>query len=183
MTVQITSAQIKEEIGNIIGVKAYNKEISLFKAKEFVVKEIFGKNNAVTKFEIYPMEAATSGELTTVYYKCDSLFEEGIVFVFYGDYINDFGLLLKGYGFKNFDKEKGLELLNKIEDAKIKNKDYINEDGDNHNIYITYDDVTILIYRKDQQIRSRVFWKDFDAEWGDFAFKRTKKYFEQKVKE
>ena len=56
------------------------------------------------------------------------------------------------------------------------------DNSDNNNIYLTYDDITVLIYRKEQQFKYRVFWKDFDAEWGDFAFKRTKKKFEEKVK-
>ena len=177
---QFSFSQVKQELGNIIGVKAFSKEISLFKGKAFVIKEILGINNEVTKFELDPMEAASSGELTTLYYKCDALKKEGIVFGFYNDYINEFGLLLQGYAFKNFDKKQGLELLQKIEDAKNNNAQYLRDDSDNNNIYLTYDDVTILIYRKDQFYRYRVFWKNFDAEWGDFAFRRTKTKFEEK---
>lgn len=179
---QITSSQVKQEIGNIIGAKAYSKEISLFRGKAFVIKEVLGMNNNVTKFEIDPMEAASSGELTTLYYNCEALNKEGIVLGFYGDYVNEFGLLLQGYAYKNFDKKQGLELLQKIEDAKVNNITYLLEDGDNHNIYLNYDDLIILIYRKDQQFKYRVFWKSFDAEWGDFAFRRTKNKFEKKMK-
>jgi hypothetical protein len=126
------------------------------------------------------MEAAASGELTTLYYNCDAFDKEGIIFGFYGDYINDFGILFQGYAYKNFDMKQGLELLQKIEDAKTKNTIYMHDDADNHNVYLTYDDVTVLIYRKEQQFRYRVFWNGFDAEWGDFAFKRTKNKFEKK---
>jgi hypothetical protein len=174
-------SQVKQEIGNIIGVKAYSKEISLFRGKEFLIKEVLGASTEATKFELDPMEAASSGELTTLYYNCDAFNKEGIIFGFYGDYINDFGLLLQGYAYKNFDMKQGLELLQKIEDAKTKNTIYLHDDADNHNIYLTYDDVTVLIYRKEQQFRYRVFWNGFDAEWGDFAFKRTKSKFEKKV--
>jgi hypothetical protein len=177
---QITSSQVKQEIGNIIGAKAYSKEISLFRGKAFVIKEVLGVNNKVTKFELDPMEAASSGELTTLYYNCEELKKEGLVLGFYGDYVNEFGLLIQGYAYKNFDRKQGLELLQKIEDAKINNTIYLRDDADNHNIYLTYDDITVLIYRKDQQFKYRVFWKSFDAEWGDFAFKRTKSKFEQK---
>jgi len=179
---QITFSQVKQEIGNIIGVKAFSKEISLFRGKAFVIKEVLGVNNKVTKFELDPMEAASSGELTTLYYNCEELKKEGLVLGFYGDYVNEFGLLLQGYAYKNFDKNQGLELLQKIEDAKVNNIAYLLEDGDNHNIYLYYDDLIILIYRKDQQFKYRVFWKSFDAEWGDFAFRRTKNKFEKKLK-
>lgn len=179
---QITFSQVKQEIGNIIGVKAFSKEISLFRGKAFVIKEVLGVNSNVTKFELDPMEAASSGELTTLYYNCEELKKEGLVFGFYGDYINEFGLLYQGYAYKNFDKRQGLELLQKIEDVKVDNSEYLLDDADNHNIYITYDDVTVLIYRKDQHYKYRVFWKSFDAEWGDFAFRRTKSKFQLNIK-
>jgi len=179
---QITFSQVKQEIGNILGVKAFSKEISLFRGKAFVIKEVLGVNNNVTKFELDPMEAASSGELTTLYYNCDALNKEGLVLGFYGDYVNEFGLLLQGYAYKNFDKKQGLELLQKIEDAKTENANYLREDSDNHNIYITFDDVIILIYRKELLYKYRVFWKSFDAEWGDFAFRRTKNKFQLKIK-
>ena len=179
---QITFSQVKQEIGNIIGVKAFSKEVSLFRGKAFVIKEVLGLNNKVTKFELDPMEAASSGELTTLYYNCEELKKEGLVLGFYGDYVNEFGLLLQGYAYKNFDKNQGLELLQKIEDAKVNNITYLLEDGDNHNVYLYHDDLIILIYRKDQQFKYRVFWKSFDAEWGDFAFRRTKNKFEKKLK-
>ena len=179
---QITFSQVKQEIGNIIGVKAFSKEVSLFRGKAFVIKEVLGLNNKVTKFELDPMEAASSGELTTLYYNCEELKKEGLVLGFYGDYVNEFGLLLQGYAYKNFDKNQGLELLQKIEDAKVNNITYLLEDGDNHNVYLYHDDLIILIYRKDQQFKYRVFWKSFDAEWGDFAFRRTKNKFEKKMK-
>ena len=179
---QITFSQVKQEIGNIIGVKAFSKEVSLFRGKAFVIKEVLGLNNKVTKFELDPMEAASSGELTTLYYNCEELKKEGLVLGFYGDYVNEFGLLLQGYAYKNFDKNQGLELLQKIEDAKVNNITYLLEDGDNHNVYLYHDDLIILIYRKDQQFKFRVFWKSFDAEWGDFAFRRTKNKFEKKLK-
>jgi len=181
---QITFSQVKQEIGNILGVKSFSKEISLYRGKAFVIKEvlILGANDDVVKFELDPIEAAASGELTTLYYYCEELKMEGIVFGFYGDYVNENGLLLQGYAYKNLDKKQGLELLQKIEDVKAENADYLRENSDNHNIYIAYDDLTILIYRKDQAYKYRVFWNNFDAEWGDFEFKRTKTKFQLKVK-
>jgi hypothetical protein len=175
-------SQVKQELGNIIGVKAYSKEISLFRGKAFVIKEVLGLNKDITKFELDPIEAASSGEITTLYYYCEALNKEGIVFGFYGDYVNEFGLFIQGYSYKNFEKSKALELLQKIEDTKTKNSNFLLEDGDNNNVYLNYDDLIILIYRKDQQFKYRIFWKSFDSEWGDFAFRRTKSKFEKKIK-
>ncbi len=175
-------SQVKQEISNIFGAKSYSKEISLFRGKEFLIKEVLGSSTEVTRFELDPMEAAPSGELTTLYYNCESLKKEGVIFGFYGDYANEFGILLQGYAYKNFNKQQSSELFQKIEEAKIKNAQYLNDDIDNHNIYITFEDLTLLIYRKEQYFRYRVFWKSFDSEWGDFAFRRTKSKFEKKVK-
>ena len=179
---QNTFSQVKQEPGNIIGVKAYSKEISLFRGKAFILKEVLGVNKEVIKFELDPIEAASSGELTTLYYNCESLGKEGIVFGFYGDYVNEFGLIYQGYSYKNFDKKQGMELLQKIEEAKTKNALFLQENADNNNVYLSYDDITVLIYRKEQQFKYRVFWNGFDAEWGDFAFRRTKNKFEKKLK-
>ena len=155
---QFSFSQVKQELGNIIGVKAYSKEISLFRGKAFVIKEVLGLNKDITKFELDPIEDASSVEITTLYYYCEALNKEGIVFGFYGDYVNEFGLLIQGYSYKNFEKTQALELLQKIEDTKTKNSNFLLADGDNNNVYLNYDDIIILIYRKDQQFKYRILY-------------------------
>jgi hypothetical protein len=106
---------------------------------------------------------------------------EGLLMGFYGNYWNDDGVIYKGYAFKNFPKEKALELLTKISETIENQNAYLTEDMDNNNIYFQYDDVLILIY-KNIEPNIRVFWNDFDASWSLSAFKLTKKRFEKSIK-
>ena len=122
--------------------------------------DLLGASNAVVKFEIDPLAATASGELTSLVYKCEELNKEGLILGFYGDYWNDAGVVYQGYGFKNLPKEKALELLQKLEEAKENFNKYLSDDTDNNNIYFTYDDLTFLIY-KSTETRIRVFWKTF----------------------
>ena len=177
---QFASSQVKQVIGNLLDANYYSKEISLFKGKAFVMKEVFGESKSIIKFELDPLSSASSGELTTLAYNCEDLKKEGIVFGFYGDYWNDYGVIYKGYAFKNLEKKQAIEFLQKLEDAKKEYSKYLNEDLDNNNVYFTYDDLTILMYKTDR-IKFRVFWKTFDAEWGDMSFTRTKLRFEKKI--
>lgn len=52
--------------------KEYSKEIALYNSKQFLFKNILGSSPEVVQFEILPLAAASSGELTTLLYKCDS---------------------------------------------------------------------------------------------------------------
>jgi hypothetical protein len=45
-----------------------------------------GSTNQVVPFEVIPLAAASSGELTTLLYKCDSKQKEGLILGFYGIY-------------------------------------------------------------------------------------------------
>src|SRR4051812_39169751 len=93
-------------LGQIPNAKEYSKAITLYKAKRFLVMEVFGASPEPKRFEAWPLAAATSGELTTLVYKCKSLGKEGLAFAFYGS---------NAYGFKNLPKEKAFELLDKTD--------------------------------------------------------------------
>jgi hypothetical protein len=178
---QVAICQVAINSNNVIYAKEYSKELSLYKAKSYVISDILGNSTKVVKFEIDPLAATATGELTSLVYNCEELSKEGLILGFYGDYWNESGVVYQGFGFKNLPKEKALELLNKIEKAKTEFSSYLSDDTDNHNIYFSYEDLTVLIY-KSGETRIRVFWKSFDAEWQDIAFKRTKRRFEKKVK-
>lgn len=178
---QAVFSQVAQTQNNIIYAKEFSKEISLYKAKSFVINDLLAGSEKIVKFEIDPLAATASGELTSLVYKCEELKKEGLILGFYGDYWNTTGVVYQGYGFKNLPKEKALELLQKIEDAKTNFNKYLSDDSDSNNIYFTYDDLTFLIYQS-SETRIRVFWKTFDAEWQDVAFKRTKRRFEKKIK-
>ncbi len=179
---QFTFSQIAQNQNNVLFAKEFSKEISLYKAKEFLIESVLGDSNSVVKFEIDPLAATSSGELTSLVYNCEKLGKKGLLLGFYGNYWNEAGAVYQGYGFKNLPVEKAIELLKKIEEVKLGNANYLFEDSDNNNIYFNFDDMTFLIYRSSSETTIRVFWNSFDAEWQGIAFQRTKRRFEKKVK-
>jgi hypothetical protein len=159
--------------------KEYSKEISLFKAKSFVINQILGSTNNSVEFEIDPLAASVTGELTSLVYKCPSLNVEGLIFGFYGNYVNEIGVPYQGYAFKNFTRSEALNLFSKISKAINEHDKFLSSDVNNHNVYFMIDDLTFLISKMGGTHSIRVFWEDFDAEWTLTAFNRTTKRFEK----
>jgi hypothetical protein len=176
---QVAFSQIAQNQNNLFYAKEFSKEISLYKAKAFVFQSVLG---SVVKFEIDPLAATSSGELTSLVYSCEKLGKEGLLLGFYGNYWNESGVVYQGYGFKNLPVEKALELLKKIDEVKSINDRYLSEDPNNTNVCFTFDDMSFIIYKYNSVTTIRVFWNTFDAEWQEIAFKRTKRRFEKKVK-
>ena len=125
--------------------KEYSKEISLFKAKSFVINQILGSTNNSVEFEIDPLAASVTGELTSLVYKCPSLNVEGLIFGFYGNYVNEAGLPYQGYAFKNFTRPEALNLFSKVSKAINEHDKFLSKDVNNHNVYFMIDDLTFLI--------------------------------------
>lgn len=175
-------SQVKINSNNIWTAKEFSKEISLFKSKEFLFKNVLGSTNQVIPFEVIPLAAASSGELTTLLYKCDAKQKEGLILGFYGDYWNETGVLYQGYSFKNLEKEKAMEFLNKIVSSIEENKKFLNQSGDNNNIFFKYDDMDVLIWTNAGTYSIRIFWQGFDSTWEKTAFERSKRRFEKKIK-
>jgi hypothetical protein len=175
-------SQVKVNSNNIWTAKEFSKEISLFKSKEFLFKNVLVSSNLVVPFEVIPLAAASSGELTTLLYKCDAKQKEGLILGFYGDYWNEAGVLYQGYSFKNLEKEKAMEFLNKIVSSIEENKKFLNENGDNNNIFFKYEDMDVLIWTNAGTYSIRIFWQGFDSTWEKTAFERSKRRFEKKIK-
>ena len=175
-------SQVKVNSNNIWTAKEFSKEISLFKSKEFLFKNVLGSTNQVVPFEVIPLAAASSGELTTLLYKCEAKQKEGLILGFYGDYWNEAGVLYQGYSFKNLEKEKAMEFLTKIVTSIEENKKFLNESGDNNNIFFKYDDMDVLIWTNAGTYSIRIFWQGFDSTWEKTAFERSKRRFEKKIK-
>src|SRR5690606_10143835 len=182
LSVTFCYSQVKVNSNNIWTAKEFSKEISLFKSKEFLFKNVLGSTNEVVQFEVIPLAAASSGELTTLLYKCDTKQKEGLILGFYGDYWNDAGVLYQGYSFKKLEKEKAMEFLNKIVTSIEENKKFLNESGDNNNIFFKYDDMDVLIWTNAGTYSIRIFWQGFDSTWEKTAFERSKRRFEKKIK-
>lgn len=182
LSITYSYSQVRVNNNSIWTAKEFSKEISLFKSKEFLFKNVLGSTNQVVPFEVIPLAAASSGELTTLLYKCDSKQKEGLILGFYGDYWNEAGVLYQGYSFKNLEKEKAMEFLNKIVTSIEENKKFLNESGDNNNIFFKYDDMDVLIWTNAGTYSIRIFWQGFDSTWEKTAFERSKRRFEKKIK-
>lgn len=163
--------------------KEFSKELSLFKSKEFLLKHVLGSTNQVVPFEVIPLASSHSGELTTLLYKCDAKQKEGLILGFYGDFWTETGVLCQGYAFKNLEKEKAVDFLNKITTSIEENKNFLNANTNNNNIFFKYDDMDILIWIEAGAYSIRIFWQGFDSTWEKTAFQRSKKRFEKKIKQ
>ena len=90
--------------------------------------------------------------------------------------------MYQGYSFKNLEKDKAIEFLNKIVASIEENKKFLNENGDNNNIFFKYDDMDVLIWTNLGTYSIRIFFFFFDSTWEKTAFERSKRRFEKKIK-
>ena len=162
--------------------KEFSKEQALYNSKNFLFKNVFKTSTEPTKFEVIPLAAASSGELTTLLYRCSITSQEGLVLGFYGEYWNDAGVVYQGFAFKNFDKKQAIEFLDKIQKVIDDESKYLKDDSDTNNVVFKYDDVDVLIfYSASGGTTIRLFWKGFDSSWNKTAFDRSKRRFEKKI--
>ncbi len=158
----------------------YSKEVSQYRAKSFLINQVLGISQDILQFEIDALTASSSGELTTLAYKCQMREKEGLIFGFYGNYVNEEGVSYNGYAFKNLPREQAIALLSQISDVMSDYDKYMEEDRDNNNICFGFDDMVIVIYKTDEGlVRLRVQWNYFDSEWTGNSFNKTVKRFEK----
>lgn len=162
--------------------KEYSKTIALYQAKFFLMTQVIKDSSSIIKFEIDPLAAAASGQLTSLNYSCKSKNLSGLILGFYGTYWNNHGVHYSGFAFKNISEEKASKLLAKLARIIKDESKYLIADSDNNNIFFTFDDIKFLIYKTaTNSTKIRVFWQGFDSEWEMTAFKRTKKRFERRI--
>ena len=161
------------------GIDGYDKEISLYRAKEFLMNKVLGVDSKVIKFEMDPLAPTSSGELTTLVYRCEEKNLSGLILGFYERRWNNEGVLFTGYSFKNLDRLQASLFLETIDNYLNEYSEYFRSDLDTNNIYFKFDDMTILIEGYVTRYKIRIFWNEFDAEWTFNAFNRTKKKFEK----
>ena len=162
--------------------KEFSKDVALFRAKSFLYSEVLGADENVRKFELIPLAAATSGELTTLLYKSEDRGKEGMILGFFGEYWNEAGVIYQGYKFKNLTKEETFEFLEKISNAIEDNSKFLKDTTDNNNIYFSYKDIDVLITASYTSYSIRLLWNRFDSSWEKTAFDRSKRRFERKIK-
>ncbi|MCK0147396.1 hypothetical protein MWU78_17205 [Arenibacter sp. F26102] len=175
------NSQVKQNDFNLFQAKEFSKDISLFKAKTFLTHNVLETSEKSLQFETIPLAAASSGELTTLLYKCESQNKEGLILGFFGDYWNDSGVAFQGYGFKNLTKDQAYEFLTKIETEIEKNQDFLKDNNDNNNIVFVYDDLKVMIWTTSGSYLIRIYWNDFDSTWEKTSFERSKRRFEKKI--
>jgi hypothetical protein len=175
-------SQVQKTSSNAFYAKEYSKEIALYGCKYYLLNSVLGSNADITKFEITPLAAAASGDLTTLIYKSTDKNKEGLILGFYGNYTSSYGIMYQGFDFKNLDKSDAIEFLNKIQSAIDKNRDYLSDDYDNNNIYFKFQDIDVLIWRTSNGNSIRLFWNNFDSFWEQTAYDRSKRRFERRIK-
>lgn len=178
---QLFHSQVKTTNLNYVwAAKEFSKDVAQFRAKSFLFRNVLGVTENISKFELIPLAAASSGELTTLLYKATDKDKEGMLLGFFGDYWNESGNVYQGYAFKNLDKIDAYEFLAKINDVIENESKYLKDSTDNNNIYFSYKDIDVVIFAGGQNIR--LFWNGFDSSWEKLAFDRSKRRFEKKIK-
>lgn len=174
-------SQIRQTDANLFQAKEFSKDIALFKAKTFLINNVLKMSSNAVQFEAIPLAAASSGELTTLLYRCDEQGEDGLVLGFFGEYWNESGVHFQGFGFKDLPKEKAIEFLNKIEYEIDKNKKFLRESNDNNNVAFEFDDIKVIIWTTSGSYLIRVYWNGFDSTWEKTSYERSKRRFEKKI--
>jgi hypothetical protein len=96
---------------SIFFANTFSKEIALYHGKSFLVNQVLKKNENPTLFEIFPLVASNSGELTTLIYKCKDQNQTGMIFGFWNENVLYSGLRTSAYSYLNFNKEDSIILL------------------------------------------------------------------------
>jgi len=162
----------------IFAAKEYSKDVAVFQAKEFLMTEVLGESAQNVQFEVDALAAATSLEVISLWYKCESMGKEGLIIGFYGYVVNEAGLGYNQYAFRDFPKEKAIDFINKIDVVKSENTKWVSGSDNVRNVYFSFDDITLLLYQSETEIGTttlRLFWKGFDATWEGGPYSRTKK--------
>lgn len=158
---------------NITDTKAIAKQISQFRAKEYIINNIIGDSKGKDiKFETESLASDDSGGLITIAFNCDEVDKRGLLLAFFGDNKNQNGEISKAFGFRSIPLADAQKLFNKLSDLKEKNAKYLSSDNNVNNVYIEFEDIKFVIYRDGDSL-IRVFWNGFEVVWESTAFNRS----------
>ena len=159
----------------VTDIKGIAKEISQFRAKEYIINNIIGETNGKEiKFETESLASDDSGGLISVAYNCDEVQKRGLLLAFIGNNKNERGEVSKAYGFREIPLADAQTLLKRIDEVRKANEKYLSSDNNVNNVYIEFEDIKFVIYR-DMGSLIRVFWNGFEVIWEDTAFNRSKR--------
>lgn len=170
-------SQINQSIGGIDS-QEYSKEITEYKIKEFIVKNVLQlPEREVVEIEIDAITAASSGEITVVIYRCESQNKKGMVFSFWNLYVNEYNTKSVEYNFKHFPFDTANELLIELERVIDEKKPIVNS-GSTKNAVYKFDDLIFIFYKGDiGENLIRVLWDKYDSQWNQLNLKSTHKRF------
>jgi len=151
------------------------KEVSQFRAKEYIMEYIIGSaNNKAIKFETESLASDNSAGLISIAFNCDEVDERGLLLAFVGNNRDENGNVGIAYGFKYIPLESAQKLLRTINLVRANNDKYLAAEENVNNVYIESDDIKFILY-KDGGDQLRVFWNGFEVIWEKVAFDRTKR--------
>lgn len=154
----------------------FPKEVALYQAKQFAAFNLAeGKTDSVNLFSLTPLEEGGSGEMTTLHFKSSANNVEGLILGFHGlQMLRDGKKVKEASDFVFLPKDKALALLDRIEQAFEKQKDFLGDEKNENNAIFEYEGLMVILYRgSDKNIR--IFWNGFDSEWELGEVKTTKK--------
>lgn len=155
--------------------KEVAKEISQFRSKEFIIKNLIGSaNEKDIKFETESLASDDSAGLISVAFNCSEVNKRGLLLAFFGNNRDQNGNVSMAYGFKYIPLSDAQNLLKRIDALKEKHKKYLNAENDVNNVYIEHEDIKFILYR-DLGDKVRVLWNGFEVIWERTAFDRTKR--------
>lgn len=155
--------------------KEMAKEISQFRSKEYIIRNIIGPaNSKVVRFETESLASDNSGGLISIAFNCDEVNERGLLLAFFGDNTDENGNYSNAFGFRYVPLKQAQDILIRIEKIKEDNKRYMSSDKDVNNLYFEFEDIKFVVY-KDGGEQVRVFWNGFEVIWEETPFNRTKR--------
>jgi hypothetical protein len=145
--------------------QSQSEAIALHRAKEFVMKEVIETNTEGVEFYLEPLHAATSGELTTLKFKCKAQNKSGLILAFYGDFWLESGVHFKGYSFKYMPDSEALVFLNTLIECVARHESFVKEGGyGNNNVALIIGDIGVHFSKPpDTAVRFRGHLKIVDA--------------------
>lgn len=162
-------------LSNDIEIKSAAKEISQFRAKEFIINNIIGETEGKEiKFETESLASDDTGGLVSIAYNCTEKGKKGLLLGFVGFNKNQVNVISKAYGFRDIPLEKAKDLLNRLDNIRKANEKYILKDSNVNNVYLEFEDIKFVIYY-DVGSKIRVLWNGFEIVWEDTAFGRSKR--------
>lgn len=160
--------------------RQYNAEITFDISLKYICQEVLKvEHNKMADVTFGIATSAKSGELTTAAYHSDVLHKQGLVFVFWNEWLtSELFIEYEGYGFRVFDLGAANSILTRLKQIAEDKKIILEED----NLAVfQYEDVTFIF--KDRKT-IYVCWNEYRALWTttnlETTIRRIEKFLKKK---